>query len=77
MPSVEIGDIRELIEAVVTAVSILGGVMAFGSGFAAAKATSENQRPEILAQRINEALGAGFSSGLPTAMFCLIVLLWT
>jgi hypothetical protein len=75
--SVETGDLRVLIEAVVTAVSILGGVMAYRSGLAAAKAMSQDQTPQILAQRINEGLGKGFSAGLPAATFCLIVLLWT
>jgi hypothetical protein len=74
--SVEIGDVRGLIEALVTAVSILGGVMAYRSGLAAARAMSQDQTPEILAQRINEGLGKGFSAGVPAAMFCLIVLLW-
>jgi len=51
--------------------------MAYCSGLAAAQAVSQSQTSEILAQRINEGLGKGFSFGLPAAMFCLIVLLWT
>jgi hypothetical protein len=51
--------------------------MAFESGYAANKATSENLDPQIVAQRINEGLGKGFSWSRIPATFCLIILLWT
>lgn len=73
----EIGDVRNLIESAVTAISVLGGAMAFESGYAANKATSENLDPQIVAQRINEGLGKGFSWSRIPATFCLMILLWT
>jgi hypothetical protein len=54
-------DIRTLIENLVTAVSVLGGAMAYESGLAARTAISENQAPDVLSQRVNEGLGAGFA----------------
>jgi hypothetical protein len=74
---IEVGSARALIEAVVTGVSILGGFMAAFSGRAASKAMSEDEAPDILSQRINEAIGSGFLWGIPAAIFCLIIYLWT
>ncbi len=76
MLSIDSGDIRGLIEAGVTAVSVLGSAMAYESGCAANKATSENLASSIVAERINIGLGAGFYWGRPTATFCLILHLW-
>jgi hypothetical protein len=73
----EIGDLRNLIESAVTAISVLGGAMALESGYVADRATSEDQPPQVVAQLVNEGLGKGFSWGLPTATFCLMILLWT
>lgn len=77
MAILEIGDVRNLIESSVTAISVLGGAMALESGYAAKQATSENRSPQIVAQRINEGLAMGFSWGRMPATFCLIFLLWT
>ncbi|MGB7684862.1 MAG: hypothetical protein WBL45_03680 [Solirubrobacterales bacterium] len=77
MPILEIGDVRNLIESAVTAISVLGGAMAFESGYAANRATSESLPPQILAQRINKGLAKGFSWSRTPATFCLIFLLWT
>jgi hypothetical protein len=76
MPTSGVSEIRSLIENAVTAISIMGGAMAYESGLAATKAIAEGLAPPIVAQRINEGLGEGFSWGLPVAIFCLIVLLW-
>jgi len=73
----DLGDLRNLIESAATAVSVLGGAMAIESGSAAKKATYEGWGPPVVAQLINESLGRGFSWGLPTATFCLMILLWT
>jgi hypothetical protein len=73
----EIGDIRNLIESAVTAISVLGGAMAVESGYAANQATAESRPPQIVAQRINEGLAKGYSWGRTPATFCLIFLLWT
>ena len=76
MVILDLGDLRNLIESAVTAVSVLGGAMAYESGRAAKKATAEKRAPRIVAQRVNEGLGEGFYWGRPTATFCLIFLLW-
>jgi hypothetical protein len=73
----EIGDLRNLIESAVTAISVLGGAMAYESGRSATRAISENLEPQIVSQQINEGLSKGFSSGRIAATFCLIFLLWT
>jgi hypothetical protein len=77
MLPVEAGDIRGLIEAAVTAVSVLGGTMAFRSGLAASNALSEDQPPSVVAERINQGVGDGFSMGTPMAIVAFIILLWT
>lgn len=71
------GGVRDLIEVSVAAISILGGAMAYFSGFAAAQALSERQPPDILGQRINEGIGEGFSWGWPAAILALIIMMWT
>jgi hypothetical protein len=68
--------IRGLIEAAVTAVSVLGGVMAWQSGFAAAQAMSQRQTPAVLTRWINEGIGEGFLWGAPLAVLAFIILLW-
>jgi hypothetical protein len=70
-------EVRGLIEATVTAVSVLAGAMAWQSGYAAANAMYENQSPRVLAERINRSIGEGFSWGAPTALGVLLFLLWT
>jgi hypothetical protein len=66
-----------LIEAAVTAISVLGGTMAYFSGHAAAQAVFEEQPPEILSQLVNEGLGEGFTWGWPAAVIALIIVMWT
>ncbi len=77
MFSIEPGDANQLIEAAVTAVSILGGEMAYCSGYAAVRAVSEEQPPDVLSQQINEGLAEGFSWGWPSAIVALIIKIWT
>ncbi len=69
--------IRDLIEAGVTAISVLGGAMAYCSGFAATQAVAESQPPEVLGQRVNEGIAQGFSLGWPAAILALIIEMWT
>lgn len=68
--------IRALIESTVTAISVLGGAMAYESGLAAAEAMSEDQPSAVLAERVNEGLGDGFSWGRPAALLAFIILAW-
>jgi hypothetical protein len=74
---IEPGDAGQLIEAAITAISVLGGAMAYCSGYTAARAVSEEQPPEILGQRVNEGLAEGFAWGWPTAIVALIIKAWT
>lgn len=76
MLSLEASDIRVLIEAAVTAVSILGGVMALFSGYAAARAMSRRRAPSVLSQWINEGIGEGFTVGAPLAALIFALFLW-
>lgn len=74
---IDSGSARELLEAAVTAVSVLGGAMAYYSGYSATQAMSEGQSPEILSERINEGLGEGFTAGWPIAIVALIIGIWS
>jgi hypothetical protein len=66
MLPVDATDARELLNAAVTAVSVLGGAMAYTSGYFASQTTSEGQPGDVLGQRVNEALGRGsIGDGLP------------
>jgi hypothetical protein len=74
---VDATDTRELLEAAVTAVSVLGGAMAYKSGYSATQAMAERQPPDILGQRVNEGLGEGFAAGWPPAVLAYILEAWT
>lgn len=67
----------ELVQSTVTAVSILGGAMAYMSGYHAARALAGGDPPELAAARINEGLGLGFSAGFPLAVLVLIIEGWS
>lgn len=71
------GEARELIEAAVTAVSVLGGAMAYCSGFAAARAVAERHSPEMVSQQINHGIAKGFVCGFPLATIALIIEAWS
>lgn len=76
MAAIEIGGVRELVESAVTAISVMGGAMAYLSGFYAAQALSERSSPEIVSQRVNEGIGIGFLAGSPLAIAALIIEAW-
>jgi hypothetical protein len=67
---------QNLLEAAVTAVSILGGAMAYESGLAATEAVAEREPPENLSQRVNEGMAKGFVWGWPLSVITLIIELW-
>ena len=73
MAAIQATEVRELVEAAVSSISVLGGSMAYFSGFAAAQASVENSTPETLSQAVNESLGAGFVVGCPMALATLII----
>jgi hypothetical protein len=77
MTPVDAGSARELLEAVVAAFAVLGGSMAYFSGFLAAQALAERQLPDVLAQRINEGIGEGFVKGALPAVVALIIVVWS
>lgn len=77
MAPVEPGSTRELLEAVVAAFAVLGGSMAYFSGFLAAQALAERQPPHVLAQRVNEGIGEGFLKGALPAVAALIIVVWS
>ena len=77
MAPVDASGARELIEAAVAAFSVLGGGMAYTSGFYAAQALTQRQPPEIVAQRVNEGIGKGFAWGSLPAIPALIIVMWS
>lgn len=66
----------ELVQSAVTAVSILGGAMAYTSGYNAARALADEDPPEVAGQSINEGLGRGFAVGFPLAFLVSIIEAW-
>ncbi|HEX6688873.1 MAG TPA: hypothetical protein VF085_09445 [Solirubrobacterales bacterium] len=77
MVPAEAADARELLEAVVAAYAVLGGSMAYFSGFLAAQALSERQPPHVVAQKINEGIGGGFIKGALPAIAAIIIVVWS
>ena len=71
------GDARSVIEAAVTGFSVLGGGMAYTSGYYAAQALAQGQPPEVVAQRVNEGIGDGFNWGALPALVALIIVVWS
>jgi hypothetical protein len=69
--------LNELVQSAITAVSILGGAMAYTSGYNAARALAEEDPPEVAGQSINEGLGRGFAVGFPLAFVVSIIEAWT
>lgn len=66
-------EFSELVQATVAAVSILGGAMAYMSGYNAARALSDEIPPDLAAAMVNDGLGQGFMAGLPLAFLVLII----
>ncbi len=77
MATIDPGDARELLNALVTGFSILGGGMAYASGFYASQALVRGQPPEIVAQRVNEGLAIGFMGVSPISAFATIIAVWS
>lgn len=69
-----IASIHDLVELVVTAVSILGGFMAFYSGLEAHASITIGEEPEEVAFRINQGLAYGFNVGLPVTILVATLL---
>ena len=71
------GNVRELLEAIVTAFSVLGGGMAYWSGFKAAQALARREPPGALAHTIDRAIGEGFVIFSRFSPVALAIMLWT
>jgi hypothetical protein len=76
MPLATITSFRDLVEIVVTAISLLGGAMALFSGWGALESIRIGQEPEQVAFRINRGLAVGFLFGLPLAIAVATLLAW-
>ena len=68
---------REILEAFIAAFSVLGGGMAYGSGFRAAQALAQDNPPEVVSHSVNEGIGAGFETFLPLSVVALIIMVWS
>lgn len=68
---------RQFLEAVIAAFSMLGGGMAYFSGYNAAHALSDNDDPQYLTERINEGVAEGFRVMAPLSIVALIIVLWS
>jgi hypothetical protein len=77
MPAFDAATARDFLEATVAGFSVLGGFMAYMSGFRAAQALVLGQSPEVLAHQVNLGIARGFLSGSPLAVFALIIMVWT
>lgn len=69
-------EFQELVQSAVTAVSILGGAMAYMSGYNAARALIEDRQPDTLSHAINVGLAEGFIAGMPLALIVTILEIW-
>ena len=76
MIPVEPGNAREFLEAIIAAFSVLGGVMAYYSGYAGYQALAQDQPPSSLAHEINQGIGEGFALGVPAAIMALMIMGW-
>jgi len=56
---------------------VLGGGMAYFSGFAASQALAQGQAPELVAHRVNEGVAEGFELASPLSIVALIIVVWT
>jgi hypothetical protein len=75
--AIDADNARELLEATIAAFAVLGGFMAYYSGYFAAQALAEGQPPPLVAQRINEGIGEVFVNGALPAIAALIIVVWS
>jgi hypothetical protein len=68
---------REFLEALIAGFSVLGGCMAYLSGYYASQALAQGQPPEHLSQQVNEGLGLGFRFGSPLSIIALMIMVWS
>jgi hypothetical protein len=68
---------RDFLEALVAGFSVLGGVMAYWSGFRAAQAYARGLPADELAYQVNAGIAEGFTAGSPLAICALMLMGWT
>ncbi len=68
---------RQILEAFIAAFSVLGGGMAYASGFRAAQALAQDFSPEVVAHNINEGVGSGFETFAPLSVIAFIIMVWS
>jgi len=67
---------RQFLEAIIAAFSIVGGGIAYASGYYAAQALVRDHSPELVTQRIGEGTGEGFMFVSPLSIVALIIMVW-
>ncbi|HEY8810113.1 MAG TPA: hypothetical protein VIM28_08835 [Solirubrobacterales bacterium] len=77
MTPVDPSTTREFLEALVAGFSVLGGFMAYSSGYAAHRTLAHDESPPVVAHSINEGVGEGFEAGVPAAIAALMIMGWT
>lgn len=77
MTSIDPVTARQFLEAIIAAFSVVGGGIAYASGYYAAQALVQNGSPEFVTQRIGEATGEGFMFVSPLSIVALIIMVWT
>lgn len=77
MAPIDADSVRTLLEAIIAGFAVLGGAMAYFSGFEAFVALRRNQSLTIASERINRGLGMGFAVGAPFARMALMMTAWT
>jgi hypothetical protein len=70
-------DARSLLEGAIAAFSVLGGYMAYLSGYYASQALAQGRPAEVVAQRVNEGIGIGFRFAWPLSIVALMIMGWT
>lgn len=68
---------RDFLEALIAGAAVLGGAMAYCSGYGAAQARAQGLPADLLAHCINEGLADGFTWGWPVALSALMIMVWT
>ncbi|HET6570799.1 MAG TPA: hypothetical protein VFG58_04855 [Solirubrobacterales bacterium] len=77
MAPIDADSVRTLLEAIIAGFAVLGGAMAYFSGFEAFIALRRSQSQTIVTERINRGLGVGFAVGAPFALMALMIMSWT
>lgn len=75
MSPLDLGDARAFLDAVIAAFAVLGGVMAYASGFEAARARLARKTPRVIGDHISVGVANGFIVGAAAALITLILVL--